>query len=177
VHASLRWLELRDAPRDWPCGREATVKIVKTSEIPWTDALQRGEFSQRRKGLGGEKLACGLWELAPGKRSFPLHVHYVTEEALYVVSGRGQVRTPEGQSPIGPGDYVSFPAGGAAHQLINDGEAPLVYLGIAAVSGADICEYPDSGKVATSVGSWPNAKKHVFKKGTEVDYFEGEPGA
>ena len=113
------------------------MKVVRTSELPWVDVVTRGAFANRRKELGGERLSCGLWELPPGKKSFPLHLHHVTEEALFVVSGRAQVRTPEGLSPIGPGDFVSFPAGGAAHQLVNDGTEPLVYLAVSAGVGAD----------------------------------------
>lgn len=153
------------------------MKVVRTGEIPWTEAVKRGDFQQRRKGLGGEKLSCGLWELPPGKRSFPLHVHHVTEEALFVVSGRGKVRTPEGLTDIGPGDYVSFPAGGPAHQLVNDGAEPLVYVGMAATSGVDVVEYPDSNKVASSVGAGTDRKRFVFRRDAQVDYWDGEPGA
>jgi uncharacterized cupin superfamily protein len=153
------------------------MKIVRSSQEPWKDALVRGQFGQRRKGLGGERLTAGLWELAPGKRSFPLHAHLVTEEALFVVSGTAKVRTPEGETPIGPGDYVSFPPGGPAHQLVNDGAAPLVYLGLSASSGVDVVEYPDSDKLAASVGTGPSAKRWVFRRGSQVDYFDGEPGA
>jgi uncharacterized cupin superfamily protein len=153
------------------------MKVVRTSEVPWAEAMARGEFRQRRKALGGEKLSCGLWELAPGKRSFPLHVHFITEEALFVVSGRAKVRTPEGLTEIGPGDFVSFPAGGPAHQLVNDGSEPLVYVGMAATSGADIVEYPDSDKVAASVGARPSGRRYVFRKRDQADYFDGEPGA
>jgi uncharacterized cupin superfamily protein len=153
------------------------MNVVRTSEMPWAPSLDRGSFQQRRKQLGGEKLACGLWELPPGKRSFPLHVHHVTEEALFVVSGRGKVRTPEGLTEIGPGDFVSFPAGGQAHQLLNDGTEALVYVGIAATYGADVVEYPDSDKVACSVGQRPTGKRFVFRKSSQADYFDGEPGA
>ncbi len=152
------------------------MKIVRSAEVSWVDVLQRGPFGQRRKGLGGEKLSCGLWELPPGKRSFPLHVHHVTEEALYVLSGRAKVRTQEGLSEIGPGDFVSFPAGGTAHQLVNDGAEPFVYVGMAAGLGADVVEYPDSEKVACSVGKPPGGKRFVFRKASQADYFDGEPG-
>lgn len=152
------------------------MQVVRTSEMPWSDAMSRGPFGQRRKGLGGEKLSCGLWELPPGKRSFPMHAHFVTEEALFVVSGRAKVRTPEGLTDIGPGDYVSFPAGGPAHQLVNDGSEPLVYVAMAAVSGVDVVEYPDSNKVAASVGARPTGKRFIFRKDSQVDYFDGEPG-
>lgn len=153
------------------------MKIVRTGEMPWGSGIERGHFVQRRKALGGEKLACGLWELPPGKRSFPLHGHKVTEEALFVVSGRGQVRTPGGLTPIGPGDFVSFPAGGPAHQLVNDGTEPLVYVGIAATFGVDVVEYPDSKKIVASYGSGESRKRFVYRQDAQVDYFDGEPGA
>lgn len=153
------------------------MKVVRTSELPWTEAMDKGAFHGRRKGLGGEKLSCGLWELPPGKKSFPFHKHLVTEEALYVISGRAKVRTPEGETPIGPGDYVSFPPGGVAHQLINDGSEPMVYLAMSATHGFDIVEYPDSGKIACAVGSAPTGKRFLFKAANQAEYFEGEKDA
>jgi uncharacterized cupin superfamily protein len=150
------------------------MKITRTHELEWTHAVDHGNFAGRRKPLGGQKLTAGLWELAPGKKSFPMHLHHVTEEAMFVVSGRAKVRTPEGDSEIGPGDYVSFPPGGPAHQLINDGSEPLVYLALSAVEGFDIVEYPNSGKLAASVGSFPNAKRHIFRTKDQAEYWEGE---
>jgi uncharacterized cupin superfamily protein len=150
------------------------MKIARSSEIPWAQAVARGRFSGRRKPLGGVRLTAGLWELPPGKRSFPLHVHHGTEEALFVVSGTARVRTPEGETPIGPGDYVSFPPGGPAHQLVNDGPEPLVYLGLAAVGDCDVVEYPDSGKVAISAGPPTARKRFVFRAKDQADYWEGE---
>jgi uncharacterized cupin superfamily protein len=153
------------------------MKIVKTDAVPWADALQRGRYGQRRKELGGEKLRSGLWELAPGKKSFPFHAHHVTEEALFVVSGKAKLRTPEGLTELGPGDYVSFPAGGPAHQLVNDGDVPCVYLGLSAVAGFDAVEYPDSNKLAVAVGGYPAAKRFIFRKDQVADYFDGDPDA
>ncbi len=150
------------------------MKIVRTSEMEWAPAMDHGKFAGRRKALGGQKLPCSLWELPPGKRSFPLHVHHVTEEALFVVSGRGRVRTPDGETEIGPGDYVSFPAGGPAHQLINEGTEPMVYLGLSAVFGVDIVEYPDSGKIASAIGGPPGGKRFIFHAKDQAGYFDGE---
>jgi uncharacterized cupin superfamily protein len=149
------------------------IKIVRSSESEWQAALTRGPFSQRRKALGGEKLQCGLWELAPGKKSFPLHAHAVTEEAMFVISGRGKVRGSDGEQAIGASDFVSFPAG-TAHQLINDSDEPLVYLAIAATQGFDIVEYPDSGKVACAIGAFPTGRRMMFRAKDQVDYFDGE---
>jgi uncharacterized cupin superfamily protein len=154
-----------------------TIKIVRTNEAEWKTALARGPFGQRRKELGGERLQCGLWELAPGKRSFPLHAHNVTEEALFAISGRAKVRTRDGEKSVehalGAGDFVSFPVG-CAHQLINEGDEPFIYVGISASLGFDIVDYPDSGKVACSIGKFPAARRMVFRAKDEVDYFDGE---
>jgi uncharacterized cupin superfamily protein len=155
------------------------VTVVRTSEQPWSDALARGHFHSQRKELGGlDLLRCGLWQLMPGKRSFPLHSHGATEEALFVVSGRCKVRTPDGEIAVGPGDYVAFPARGPAHQLENDGAEPVVYVAMSAnAAGVDVVEYPDSGKVACSVGAPPAGRRFVFRKDQQVDYFDGEKGA
>jgi len=153
------------------------MKIVKSDAVPWADSLQRGKYGQRRKDLGGDKLRSGLWELAPGKKSFPLHAHQVTEEALFVLSGHAKVRTPEGLAELGPGDYVSFPAGGPAHQLINDGTEPFRYVGLSAIFGYDAVDYPESGKMGFVVGSPPNARRFIFRKDQPADYFDGDPDA
>ncbi len=144
--------------------------------MPWADAMNRGDFRQRRKPLGGQRLTSGLWELPPGKTSFPLHAHLVTEEALFVLSGRAKVRTPDGLTPIGPGDFVSFPPGGPAHQLLNDGTEPLLYLGLSAAERADVVVYPDSKKVASRVGEFGKGQRWIFREADQADYFDGEPG-
>jgi uncharacterized cupin superfamily protein len=153
------------------------MKVVKTSEMAWTDALTKGKYKQRRKPLGGEKLPCGLWELPPGHKSFPMHAHLVTEEALFVISGHAKVRTPEGETPIGPGDYVSFPAGGVAHQIVNDGTEPCVYVGMSAITGFDAVKYPETGKFATAFGVPGSGKRYLFREDQQVDYFEGDKDA
>ncbi len=153
------------------------MKIVKTADAPWVEGMNKGAFSGRRKPLGTPKLGASLWELPPGKKSFPFHSHHVTEEAMYVVSGTAKVRTPEGLTAISAGDYVSFPAGGPAHQLINDGAEPMHYLGLSVSPGFDIVEYPDSDKVSSVVGVPPNAKRFIFKKKDMAEYFDAEKDA
>jgi uncharacterized cupin superfamily protein len=101
----------------------------------------------------------------------------VTEEAMFVLAGHAKVRTPEGFTEVGPGDYVVFAAGGPAHQLVNDGTEPFSYLGLAATSGVDVVEYPDSKKVASSIGSLPGGRRFIFRLESQVDYFEGDSDA
>ncbi len=153
------------------------MKIVHTNELPFTEALKRGQFESHRKELGGQKLGCGLWQLPPGKKSFPLHAHSVTEEALFVLTGTAKVRTPDGLQTISAGDYVSFPAGGPAHQLINDGTEPMTYLAMSVSQGFDWVDYPDSNKIGFSVGPKGVGKRVLFKADAGVDYFKDEPSA
>jgi uncharacterized cupin superfamily protein len=153
------------------------MKIVNTTTEPWEPGISRGNYLQRRKALGGTNIACGLWELAPGKKSFPMHKHHITEEALFVISGTGVVRTPTELHPISAGDFVSFPAGGEAHQLLNEGSVPLIYIAMSAPKGVDVVEYPDSKKIMASVGVYPNSQRHIFKDGTQVDYNFDDPDA
>jgi uncharacterized cupin superfamily protein len=155
------------------------MKITRSKEVAWADAMQKGTFGQRRKELGSTgRLSCGLWELPPGKKSFPFHMHYVTEEALFVVSGTGKVRTNDGLTAIGPGDWVGFPPAGTPHQLINDGTEPLVYVAMGVnPAGVDIVEYPDSNKVAGSIQLGENRKRFIFKRENEAGYWDGEKDA
>ncbi len=154
------------------------MKITRTKDVAWGDALQKGSFWQRRKELGSTgRLSCGLWELPPGKKSFPFHLHHLTEEALYVVSGSCKVRSSEGLTEVSAGDWVGFPPG-KAHQLINDGTEPCVYLAMGVnPAGVDVVEYPDSGKIAGSIQLPETKKRFIFKKDTEVGYFDGEKDA
>ncbi len=154
------------------------MKITKSNDVQWADALTQGAFQQQRKPLSQSlSLGASLWRLPAGKKSFPFHMHHVTEEALFVISGTGKVRTPDGLHAVGAGDYVSFPAGDGAHQLINDGTTDLVYLGLSSGKGFDIVDYPDSGKIASSVGAFPSGQRFVFKKEHQAQYFDGEKDA
>jgi uncharacterized cupin superfamily protein len=150
------------------------MNVVKSSEVPWVQAMDKGPFGIKKRTLGSGKLGVSQWELAPGKKSFPFHKHHVTEEGLYVLSGKAKVRTSDGETPIGPGDYVAFPAGGTPHQIINDGTEPCVFLGLSASMGFDLVEYPDSGKVAAAVGVPGSGKRFIFEEKSQVDYFKGE---
>ena len=156
------------------------MKITRSADLPFAPALDQGKFSNTRKGLAPPeaKLQAGMWQLPPSKRSFPMHMHHVTEEAMYVISGKAKIRTPDGETAIGPGDYIAFPAGGIAHQIINDGTETLTYMGFSVnTAGSDIVEYPDSDKVSSSVGAPPNTKRFIFKKDTAAGYFDGEKDA
>lgn len=156
---------------------------VNEADLEWTE-LERGETGFRRKQLGeaagSEAIGASLYELPPGRRSWPYHYHEGNEEALYVLDGTGTVRLDGDTRPLEAGDYVALPAGEAgAHRVINDGETPLQYLMVSTMDDPDVTVYPDSGKVGVFAGSPPGGRDERTVEGyypldADVDYWAGE---
>jgi uncharacterized cupin superfamily protein len=102
------------------------------------------------KSLGDEaglkNIGIHLISIAPGDKSTEFHTHRYEDEAIYVLSGRGTEIMGETKQKIGPGDFIGFPAGGDAHETINDGTEPLVCLVIGQRLPQDVVDYPRKGK-------------------------------
>lgn len=102
------------------------------------------------KSLGDEaglkNLGIHLITIAPGDKSTEFHVHKYEDEAIYVLSGHGTEIMGDTSQKIGPGDFIGFPAGGAAHETVNDGDEPLVCLVIGQRLAQDVVDYPRKGK-------------------------------
>ena len=168
----------------------------RTSEesVDWRE-YDHGEQTFRRKPLstaastgrdGDPDLGCSLYEIPPGKRSWPYHYHTGNAEAVYVLSGSGYVRTGsdgggdgdgrgdgevveeddggEGsdeiaQEPIEGGDYLAFPPDATGgHQLGNDGDEPLRVLVVSEMNEPDLTVYPEMNKVGVYAGSPPGGR-------------------
>ena len=95
-------------------------------------------------GLAG--LGIHLIEVAPGDLTTELHRHHHEDEAVYVLEGRGTAVTGEAREEIGPGDFLGYRAGGAAHAIENTGEGPLRLLVMGQRLSHDVCDYPRLGK-------------------------------
>jgi uncharacterized cupin superfamily protein len=123
--------------------------------------------------LGAEQIGAGLYELAPGQRTYPYHWHVVQEEWLIVLRGHPTLRDPSGERRLSPGDCVLFKRGAeGAHMIRNDTEEPvrLLLLSSDEDAAAEIAFYPDSGKV----GIWGSDVRKILPADAELDYFEGE---
>ncbi|NLG25206.1 MAG: cupin domain-containing protein [Clostridiales bacterium] len=116
--------------------------------------------------------AVSVYELAPGKSAYPYHYHTQNEEVFYILSGRGVVRTPEGERTVSAGDFLFFPANEkGAHKITNaDSGAPLVYIDFDTRGHIDAAFYPDSGKI----GIWGMNINQLFKTGDAAGYYDGE---
>ena len=157
---------------------------INLDQVDW---LERGngrniEARGKRLGLaaGARELGCSLYQLAPGKRSFPAHCHYAIEEAVLVLKGCADLRYGDRLIPLREGDFFALPAGtGLAHQMQNNGDTPVEYLCISTMQDPDVVLYPDSGKTAVMAGftgSEPppiEPLREIYRR-EPVDYFEGE---
>jgi uncharacterized cupin superfamily protein len=156
---------------------------VNEADIDW-DATERDDTSFRRKRLAaaadGDRLGCSLYELPPGKRSWPFHYHTGNEEAIYVLAGAGRLRTDGGTEPLETGDYVAFPVGPeGGHRVVNDGDEPLRYLAMSTMNDPDVTVYPDSEKIGVYAGSAPGSDDPrtvagYYRRDDDVDYWLDE---
>jgi uncharacterized cupin superfamily protein len=135
---------------------------VNESDFDW-DEYDHGDTTFRRKELGdaadGEQLGCSLYELPPGKRSWPYHYHTANEEAIYVLSGEGLLRAEDGEHDLTAGDYVTFPADeSGGHQVVNDSDSALRYLAVSTMNDPDVTVYPEMEKLGVYVGAPPGGR-------------------
>jgi uncharacterized cupin superfamily protein len=145
----------------------------------WDSEQSRPGFTWKRKRIAGEMLGMSVYELPPGEKSFPYHLHHGNEEVLVVLAGTPTLRTPEDERVLSPGDAVVFRRGPqGAHQVRNDSGEAVRYLMVSTLISPDIAEYPDSGKVG-AMARPPGARDRpglvaTFPLDAAVDYFEGE---
>jgi uncharacterized cupin superfamily protein len=132
--------------------------------------------------LGLQQLGLSYNVVPPGKSGCPFHNHHVEDEAFIILSGSGDYRFGGRRIGVKAGDVLGAPAGGpdTAHQLINTGAAPLVYIAISTMAATEICEYPDSAKFMAKTRSAAGTVRRfgfVGRESAAVDYWDGEPGA
>jgi uncharacterized cupin superfamily protein len=123
--------------------------------------------------IGAKSLGYSYDVVPPGKRSCPFHSHRAEEEMFFIVRGEGTLRYGSETRRIRAGDVICCPTGGpeTAHQIVNDSDAELAYLSVSTMMPAEVCEYPDSGKVG-AFGD--GGMRHMTRAQDGVDYWQGE---
>lgn len=159
--------------------------LINSNGVDWTDHARGGKVLFRRKALGqaagGEKLGASLYEIPPGGRLYTYHYHCANEEAMYVLEGQGKVRLPDGEHPIGPGDFLALRVGPeGAHIVMAGPENPLRLIVVSTMIEPEVNGYPDSNKVGIFAGSAPGGDKSkrtldlFLRSDDPVDYWYGE---
>jgi uncharacterized cupin superfamily protein len=144
------------------------VALERQQREPLYDTLCGGLSD----GTAATKLGAGYDVLAPGKRSCPYHLHHAQEEMFVILEGHGTLRVAGDMVPVRAGDVVFIPPGpDYPHQFINTSDAPMRYLSISTQERPELCEYPDSGKVAGYV----RGLRIIQRPDDALDYWAGEP--
>ena len=157
--------------------------VVNLQEVE-PNAMKKGKHHGigRRLGsaAGSQQLGGTVMELPPGAISYPFHYHCMNEEAIYVISGTGTTRIGDARVAVRAGDWIAYPVGPEhAHQMINDGNEPLVYLTLSTGHKCEVVGYPDSKKIGAMAGPAFDKPwiRQIVRQGESLDYWDGEPQA
>ena len=161
--------------------RTIDTRVVNVDELelePFCAVGGKFESKAVRVGklLGAKDLGYSYDVVQPGKISCPFHSHHAEEEMFFIVRGEGTLRYGEERRKVRAGDFICCPTGGAdtAHQIINDSDGELAYISVSTMMPAEVCEYPDSGKIGAYGGVTPSRVKHMTMADAGVDYWKGE---
>ena len=152
------------------------IKYDNIRNIPASHKCEHEDYEYfRRKFIHfgeAENTMVSIYEIPPHKSAYPYHLHHKNEETFFILSGQGRLKTPEGERTVGAGDLIFFPAGAeGAHKLTNSSDTEnLVYLDFDVTHDLDVCEYPDSGKIAI----WGKEINRAYFKNEDVNYYSGE---
>ena len=126
--------------------------------------------------LGAKDLGYSYDVVPPGKTGCPFHSHRAEEEMFFIVRGTGLLRYGSETRKIRAGDFICCPTGGpdTAHQIINDSSEELAYISVSTMMPAEVCEYPDSGKIGAFGGEGDQRVRHLTRPAQALDYWDGE---
>lgn len=152
------------------------ARVANLDELKFEHFAQGDRYESRfaRIGplLGARDLGYSYDIVPPGKCSCPFHSHRGEEEMFFIVRGAGLLRYGTESRRLRAGDIICCPTGGpeTAHQIVNDTGEDLAYLSVSTMMPAEVCEYPDSGKI----GAYGGGLKHLTRARDAVDYWQDE---
>ena len=125
---------------------DAIPQTNATGYPPPFDAAVQGRWYRRLAPAAGLTLmGASHVTLAPGAFSSQRHWHRGQDELVVMIAGQAVLIDDQGETPVGPGDVLAFPAGEAnGHHLHNRSDSPCIFVAISAGSReADSGEYSD----------------------------------
>ncbi len=124
--------------------------ILTEKEIEEYSGIKKSHFlnhnAQRtNKSLGDLTGITGfgfhIVEIAPGKESTELHVHYYEDECVYILEGMADATIGDATYRVKQGDFIGYRAGGKAHKLTNVGDVTLKCIVVGQRLDHDITDY------------------------------------
>ncbi|MEJ6021591.1 cupin domain-containing protein [Ramlibacter sp. PS4R-6] len=154
-------------------------RVVNIDELK-LEVLKHGDKFETRAArigprVGAKDLGYSYDVLPPGKAGCPFHSHRAEEEMFFIVRGSGLLRYGTETRKIRAGDFICCPTGGpeTAHQIVNDSGEDLAYISVSTMMPAEVCEYPDSGKIG-AFGEGDARVRHLTRPAQALDYWDGE---
>jgi uncharacterized cupin superfamily protein len=144
---------------------DAIPQTNATGYPPPYDAAVEGRWYRRLAPAAGLTLmGASHVTLAPGAYSSQRHWHRGQDELVVMLAGAAVLIDDSGETPVGPGDVLAFPAGEKnGHCLHNRSDAPCVFVAISAGGReGDSGEYPDIDMAFDAEG-------YARKDGTRYD--------
>jgi len=129
-------------------------KVFRLADVPESNASsypepfregQRKRFNRRLGDHAGLKnYGVNLIRVLPGGQSSARHAHSKQDEIVCVVEGQLVLVTDAGEEHVGPGTWMTFPAGtGDAHQFVNRTDKDATFLVIGDRTADDEVSYPE----------------------------------
>jgi len=151
----------------------AEVPIVERKSPKGKFRLLRQNISRALSGINGlekggrkQPFEVELVRLPARAINWPYHSHSAQWEFYFIVSGRGQVRTPDGEFEVREGDCLIHPPN-EPHQMTNTGATDMLYYVIADNPPSDTTHYPDSKK-------WKLPGHETPARIQPANYYDGE---
>ncbi len=129
--------------------------LIKADAIAAMEGVQKTHFlnpNARRvnKSLGDAVGLTGfgfhIIEVQPGCETTEFHKHHHEDECVFVLEGHATAQIGEVEVPIGPGDFIGYRKGGAAHTIVNTGDEVLRCIVVGERLAHDVGDYPRLGK-------------------------------
>jgi uncharacterized cupin superfamily protein len=153
--------------------------LLNRDDVPSRSA-EAGEirFARRRLGraAGAQAIGCSLYEVEPGARQMPVHVHGDEEEIFFVLGGSGLAWQDGAACTVGPGDTIVHRAEGKPHTFFA-GDDGLELLAFASGSETHLTWLPRAGVMWAGPRWVPLDAPHPFQAEAAVGPLERpEPG-
>lgn len=103
-----------------------------------------GRRTRIASALGASRLGLSRYEMGPGDRAMPVHVHGDEEELFVILSGSGVSVEGDSAYAVEAGDAVFYPADGTPHTVVA-GQDGLDLLAFASGSDSQISWLPRAG--------------------------------
>ena len=155
-------------------------RVVNIDELKLEHFTHGDKFESRSARIGplvaAKDLGYSYDVVPPGKTSCPFHSHRAEEEMFFIVRGSGLLRYGSETRKLRAGDFICCPTGGpdTAHQIVNDSHEELAYISVSTMMPAEVCEYPDSGKIGAFGGEGDQRVRHLTRPAQALDYWDGE---